>query len=279
MACYDAALARARQGKPVVLTIACRSQFNRQYLLERALLSFAAAQQEAPTDCELRVALVSDVGFDTLQSEVKRWKSRFPSLAVSALHVPSRSRETSRVDHLLASIAQIESDYLWFVDDDDFVMPGAIQALARVFVPQAPVLFVGVSEVLEEAWAQERLVDFHNCFNHSSQYVFDVFRGENFVPICGMVIPLRLARERCRHVEATGEYLEDYFILMRLLTSPRVEVEILPAPIAGISLRGQENTVRQAQRDTWNRSYAQFVGEIVRSADSSNPLLWQLVRR
>jgi hypothetical protein len=279
VSCYDAALARAHQAKPVTLTIACRSQFNRQYLLERAMLSFAAAQQEAPGHCELRVALISDVSSDKLQSEVRRWQSLFPSLSVCGLHVESRRRETSRIDHLLTSIAQIESDYLWFVDDDDFVMPGAVPALARVFVPEAPVLLVGSSEVLEESWEQGRLVDFHACGAHASKHVFDVFQGENFVPICGMVIPVKLARERCRHVEANGEYLEDYFILMRLLTSPRVEVEVLAAPIAGISLRGQENTVRQSHRDTWNRSYAQFVGELVRSADSSNPLLWQLVRK
>jgi hypothetical protein len=278
VACYDAAMARARQARPVTLTIACRAQFNRQYLLERAMLSFAAAQQEAPAGCEVRVALVSDVSPDTLQLEVTRLRSRFPSLSLSGLHVTSRSRETSRVDHLLSSIAQIDSDYVWFVDDDDFVMPGAVPALARVFVPHAPLLLVGSSEVLEESWTDSRLVDFNPCGAHASKHVFDVFQGENFVPICGMVIPVKLARERCAHVEASGEYLEDYFILMRLLTSPRVEVEVLGAQIAGISLRGQENTVRQSDRDTWNRSYAQFVGELMRSADSSNPLLWQLVR-
>jgi hypothetical protein len=277
VACYDASIARARQEKRLVLTIACRSQCNRQHLLERAMLSFAAAQQES-LSCELRVVLISDVKNDMLQSELKRCQGRFPSLPLSALHVASRSRETSRVDHLLAAIAQIDTDYLWFVDDDDFIMPGALPALARVLVPRAPLLYVGSSEVLEEAWTKERLVDFHTCGAHSSRQVFDVFRGENFVPICGMVIPVDLARERCLHVEATGEYLEDYFILMRLLTSPRVEVEVLAGPMAGISLRGQENTVREAQRDTWDRSYAQFVGELVSSADSSNPLLWQLGR-
>jgi hypothetical protein len=112
-----------------------------------------------------------------------------------------------------------------------------------------------------------------------SKHVFDVFNGENFVPICGMILPIHLTRERCAGVQAKGEYLEDYFILMRVLTSPMVEVETIRAPIAGISLRGNENSVREVRRDTWDRSYSQFVGELMRDAKSSNPLLWQMARR
>lgn len=279
ISCYDAAIANSRESRPLSLTIACRSQLNRPHLLERTMLSCAVAKAECPVNFELRVALISDVLSESLDAETARLKQRFPSLDIKGLHVTPRSRETSRVDHLLSAIAALTSDYIWFVDDDDFVMPGAVQALARVLVPNAPVVFVGSSDVFEERWSGGELRDFIQVGAHSSRHVFDVFQGENFVPICGMIIPTVLARERCNSVAATGEYLEDYFILMQLLTSPRVEVEILSMPISGVSLRGQENTVREKQRDTWNRSYAQFVGELLRSSASANPLLWQMVRR
>ena len=276
---YDASLAELRESRPINLSVACRTQFTRPHLLERALLSFASAQIEAPRPFKFNVFLVSDVANDIFDSELSRWQERFPALNLRGLRTSPRSRETSRIDNLLAAISQIGGDYLWFVDDDDFIMPGALPSLARLLQPNSPTLFIGSSEVLEESWTAGQLRDFHGTGAHASKDVFDVFSGENFVPICGMILPIHLTRERCAGVQAKGEYLEDYFILMRVLTSPMVEVETIRAPIAGISLRGNENSVREVRRDTWDRSYSRFVGELMRDSKSSNPLLWQMARR
>lgn len=278
ISCHDNALRIARESRPTRLTIVCRSQFNRPHLLERALLSFVAAQMECPSWLSLEVVVISDQHKERIQSEVALLQEKFPSLNLSGLHVHSRSRETSRVDHLLTAIREIETDYIWFIDDDDFVMPGAVPALARTLVPNAPLVVVGTSEVLDEEWIEGQLTRFQSLASFLSSKVFEVFKGENHVPICSMVVSSALARERCKGVAASGEYLEDYFILMRILTAPRLEVEVLPVTLAGISLRGTENTVRESVREKWNRSYSQFLGEILRSEDSANPLLWQLVR-
>lgn len=278
MTLFDSSLRAARDASPITVSIACRSQLSRPYLLERAMLSFAAAQEACPSWLAMKVVLLSDRPHVELTKATELLKARFPSLSIADLHVGSRSRQTSRIDHLLTAIDSLESDFIWFIDDDDFVMPGALQALARTLIPGAPVLLLGTSEVLDEQWTDSQLARFQSLARFPSSRVFEVFKGENYVPICSMLVPTKLARERCAEVTASGEYLEDYFILLRLLTSQRVEVEMLPAAIAGISLRGTENTVRQSKNDTWTSSYAQFVGEILRAEDSNNPLLWQLVR-
>lgn len=279
LSCYDASLAKLRKLRPISLSIACRTLFNRPHLLERALLSFAAARTELPQGVAFKIFLVSDTNENKLNSELQIWRERFPALEIYGLLTQPRSRETSRVDNILTPISEINTDFIWFIDDDDFVMPGALASISRLLVPNAPILFIGSSEVLEESWSAEHLRDFHTIGGHSSRHVFDVFNGENFVPICGMILPAWLAKERCRDVQALGEYLEDYFVLMRVLTSPKIEVELIPTPIAGISLRGNENSVREKRRHTWNKSYAQFVGELVRDSESTNPLLWQMTRR
>jgi hypothetical protein len=278
MACFDAALERAHQGCQVSVTIACRSQLNRPYLLERALLSFAAAQEMCPPWLSLEVAVLSDRDSADLVSVTTGFQAKFPGIVIKGVPVKSRSRETSRIDHLIEAVRQLNSDYIWFIDDDDFVMPGALKSLARTLVPNSPLLLIGTSEVLDEQWKDERLDRFQMLAKFPSSRVFEVFKGENYVPICSMLIPTKLARERCAGVEARGEYLEDYFLLLRLLTAPKIEVETVPSVIAGISLRGSENTVRQPKQRAWSSSYGQFVGEILRSDDSANPLLWQLAR-
>lgn len=276
LSCYDAALAAARRSAPLSLTVACRTQLNRPHLLQRALLSFAAAQVECPPSLSFRVALVSEQERGKLLAEVAQLKQLFPALEILPITANTRSRATSRVDHLLSAITEIDTDYLWFIDDDDFIMPGAVPALARILQPHAPVLAVGTCEVYEECWEDGQLKQAHPFGLFPSNRIFEVFSGENYVPICGMILPRPLAHERCSGVDAHGEYLEDYFVLMRVLTSSRIEVETIPNAIAGISLRGSENTVREATRVTWERSYAGFMSEIVRREDSSNPFLWQL---
>lgn len=278
LSCYDRALRGAREASPTRLTIVCRTQFNRPHLLSRALLSFVAAQVECPAWLSLRTVIISDQKEELVNDEVTRLQQKYTALKLSGLHVSSRSRTTSRVDHLLTAIREIDTDYIWFIDDDDFVMPGAVPALARTLVPDAPMVVVGTSEVLDEEWVEGQLRRFQTLASFVSSKVFEVFKGENHVPICSMVVSSSLAKERCKNVSATGEYLEDYFILMRILTAPRLEIEVLPTTLAGISLRGTENTVRESVREKWNKSYSQFIGEILRSDDSANPLLWQLAR-
>jgi hypothetical protein len=106
--------------------------------------------------------------------------------------------------------------------------------------------------------------------------IFRSMRGVNYIPVCGMVLPVELLRGRIAGIRALGNYNEDYFLLLLALTAPRVEVSILDLEIASISLRGADNTVARAHSAEWHTSLATFLLEALNSTDGNSPLLWQL---
>ncbi len=91
-----------------------------------------------------------------------------------------------------------------------------------------------------------------------------------------MVLPLHVLRERTRDVAALGEYMEDYFLLMQLLTRGETIVDTIDVELAGISIREGRNTVTQSDRMAWDQSQVEFVGESLARLDDNNPLLWRL---
>jgi hypothetical protein len=111
---------------------------------------------------------------------------------------------------------------------------------------------------------------------YSATDVFRVLKGLNYIPICSMVLPVPLMRQRLQGCLALGDYNEDYFLLLLALTSPRVEVGVLPTEIAAISIRGNENTVAQLDRSYWHYSYASFLLELLNNEEGNSPFLWQV---
>ena len=106
--------------------------------------------------------------------------------------------------------------------------------------------------------------------------IFRVLKGLNFVPICGMILPVVLMQNRISKVQALGDYNEDYFLLLLALTAPRVEVCVLDCELSSISIRGNENTVAQKDRSGWHLSLATFLLEVTNNSDGNSPFLWQI---
>jgi len=187
---------------------------------------------------------------------------------------------------LLAAIEQAQTDYLWFIDDDDYVIPPALPALARCLVPDAPVVIVSSSLVMEEKWSKRsspeegagdvvELTDSAKSSRYQAARVFQILKGRNFIPNCSMILPVALLRERIQHKLALGDFNEDYYLLLLALTSPRVEVCVLDTDLAVISIRGSENTVAQSDRNAWHQAYATFMLEILNNPEANSPFLWQ----
>jgi hypothetical protein len=287
---FDSALEKSRRiGKPS-LTICCRTQFRRPEMLERAVLSFAVWRNCAGELADVRVQLITDQLSAVAEPQMNRLRERYPAAALGCWYHEIRPNRHSRADLMLAAIERADTDYIWFIDDDDYVNAAAAPAVARSLASAAPVLVVGSSGVLQEAWqrvatggegdsAQEtfELVQSERLPSYMASQVFGVLRGFNRVPVCGMILPVALLRQRIRRVKALGNYNEDYFILLLALTSSRVEVCVLNTEIASISLRGNDNTVFQEDRSGWHLSLAAFLLEVLNDTEGNSPFLWQLV--
>lgn len=281
VALFDRAIAQARPRPPLV-TVVCRTQLDRPEMLTRAVSSFAVAANEAPDLLRLAVRIVTDRPEAALAAEVARLRDLAPQLDLDGWHAAVRPGRVSRMDLLLHAAERAEGDYLWFVDDDDFVLPSAMRPLGRALQPGKPLVMVGDSVRYEERWSDEAgrrsLLSSHALSTVPWAGVFTALMGDNATPICSVLFPRAVLRDRIDGLWAHGDYYEDFFLLVRVLTAPGVEVVGVHTTLCGISVRGTENTITAPDRSRWNLSYATFIGEIMGRRDDS-PFLWQLAMR
>ena len=278
---FDNALRRARVRK-LKLDFAIRSCLDRDHLLERAVRSCVGAAIESSTDLEINIRVITNAPEQEVSRISQEFSLAFPVSKISVESFQLRPNRFSRTDLLLQAVESSQADFIWFIDDDDFVFPGAVNSLARTVLAPAAIAMFGDCRTFEERWrfnatlGRQTLTHYEPRDLLRAAGVLKSFQGENHIPICGMILPLELMKQQLSGVQARGDYLEDYFVLLRLLVAPLVEIEILPHTFAGISLRGNENTVRTRDRSPWNQSYAAFLHEILASEQAVNPLLWQI---
>ena len=279
---FEQNLTAARRRRPSI-SLCCRTQFGRPELLWRALASFTASKVEARACLDLDVRLLTDCEPGLSAAHLDALRREFPALSLECWYHAVRPPRHSRADLLLGALGRAETDYIWFVDDDDYIMPGALQALARTLMPADDLLVVADSLKVEETWAtpdgeeSSTLTDSHIANKFSHQNLFRVLAGANHIPICSVLWPVRFMAKCLADRRALGDYNEDYFMLLAALSAPQVEVRPLGAVIAGVSFRGADNTVNETDRAAWHYSYATFVQEIL-SDPARNPLLWQMAK-
>ena len=275
---------KARRATPSI-SIICRTQLKRPTMLERTISSCAAGALEAADLINTRVLLVSDQEGSALSQERERLQRLAPALTIDAMAYTVRAPRSSRVDLVLQAIESAQDDFLWFVDDDDFIYPAAVRLLGSLLLAGRSTLVVGGAQHYEERWERStdsaptdpvHLVDSHPTTFVGAGGIRSSFDGENHVPICGLVFPRSVVRARIQELFALGDYLEDYFLLLRTLTAPSLEIEILHHAICGISNRGTENTGRSSDRSEWNRSYVTFFQELLLRAHDTSPAWWEI---
>lgn len=287
---YDKGLEASRAVVRPSVTICCRTQFLRLEMLERAVLSFAAFRQHTCSLAHVEIRLITDASPDAVAPEVQRLQQAYPGAALECWYHEIRPNRYSRTDLLLAAIEQAGTDYIWFIDDDDFVNAATGPALARSLVAGAPLVIVASSAKIQETWrvgtgAQTlghpgarrlELTHAEQSSSYQAAHIFRILKGLNFVPICSMILPVPLMRDRISKVRALGDYNEDYFLLLLALTASRVEVCLLDCELSSVSIRGEENTVTQKDRSEWHLSLATFLLEIINNTEGNSPFLWQL---
>jgi hypothetical protein len=286
---YDKSLEASRTVMQPSVTICCRTQFLRLEMLERAVLSFAAFRQHTGSLARVEVRLITDAAPEAIAPELQRLQQTYPGAGLECWHHEIRPNRYSRTDLLLAAVERSGTDYIWFIDDDDFVNGAAAPALARCLVAGAPLVIVASSAKIQETWSVEggakldpqgahtlELTHAEHASSYQAAHVFRILRGLNLIPICSMILPVPLMRDRISKVRALGDYNEDYFLLLLALTASRVEVCLLDYELSSVSIRGEENTVTQTDRSGWHLSLATFLLEIMNNTEGNSPFLWQL---
>ncbi len=267
---------RAARPDPT-LTIAVRTALRRPYLLERAIASVAAAAARRPAE---RVLVLGVVPAPELEAEVERLRGMFAGLALEAVAVPAEPGVEERAAAVTAGLAEAATDYVWFVDDDDALEPGALAAARdAVHARERPLIVAGAVEV-EERWEGAGLVGATETRRYDPRRWPGALTGWNPLPFTSLVVPRRTALDRLTDVPLRAGRGEDYALLLALLTSADLQVVVVDEVLARVSIRpGGDNVVTEADRTEWLRAVSDAMGALAADPAGGQQVRWELGER
>lgn len=280
---YDAALASVRKENPVKLAVCVRTQFKRPHLLERLLISAAHAIREAAALISTDITLLTDQEgpeFTRIEGELRE---RFADIKIVCFSHKIKDGRSSRVDLIYSAFESVQADFLWFIDDDDYVLPSGICNIARSIYDKSRQLIIVDCLRASEKWQVENSVEFLKSSKFlgrtDSAQVYEALRGDNFTPFCGAIYPRTMMREKLRVAAGRTSYYEDYLLLLVALSCSEVLVEKLPHLCCGISIRGADNTVTEKDRTIWNLSLATVLAEVNANPHLAISFAWDIAQR
>lgn len=259
-----------------LLAIVCRTQFTRPEMLERLLASIEGPAAALGPDAVL-VLLISDRDAEDIEAAARPLRERHAGLRLhtEARRVPAGFH--SRTHLLREGIAACTCDYLWIVDDDDFLLAEAIPTVLAA-IGRSPEVFVHLvnSKVAEERWSEEaeerHLVSQEWTARHDSRRYLECLWGMNSVPICGAVYRTSFLQAAVAGADWRGDVAEDYFLFLTALLQQDFRVGFVPGELVAISIRQQaeENSVTAHRDGWWRHSAASFLGSALARAPQSD---------
>jgi hypothetical protein len=217
----------------------------------------------------------SDDRLDDAAAEATR---DIDGLPLRTVHV-SDDGTPSRVAAMTAALSTAHSEYVWFVDDDDWVTPSGL-AIVRgaVHASDRPIV-VAASDAFRETWADEKLSESVPDRHYYPGEWYRAFTGWNFLPVCSVVMPRELALERLSASPLLRDLGEDYAMQLLLFTAPGSTVAVADETIANVSVRtGTDNVVTMTDRVPWFRDLASHASDLSRDSIASTQAFWALGR-
>lgn len=291
----DEVLEKSRLHIKPVVTIVCRTQLDRQYLLDRAVDSIALSLSECKGLAQFQVALFTDCPSNEFASEVARQRRRAPSLNIISLNVPKSATDTADTNRFYLSLSGMETDYLWIIDEDHFLLPGAIAAVERQLSEHGSTLLIGDCQRFQETWSvpdcgpeqptashRPRVPSLAGSVKldriHASDFE-NAIAGKDCVPLCSAILPRRALEQQLENVHPVCDFHGDYFFLLLSLTASEIEVHTLNKPIAGIAVEDAGSAVSPTEQRRRDYVYATLMGEFLNLAQASSPAVWNLCSR
>lgn len=236
------------------VTIVTRTRFERPSFLDRAVLTIrmfiAAAEHATFEHC-----VISRPGVTS--------RSSLPD-SVTYLSGSTNREVDDRFLLVRDAASKLESRYLWFIDDDDWLFPNAAEQISLMasLAPPGSSLFVDVMHFAESDF--ETTMDgppnssVRQIRRFPASHFASGLTGQNFTPFSGVI----LDRESILGVPAEIfdriTYFEDYtLILTSILSRERLPVS-LGVLASGVSMRSGDHSATQPDRRPWNASLAEL---------------------
>ena len=246
-----AALLNASEGRPQPsIEIVTRTTFERLGLLERNCLSVDIANDVAGVEIGHTIVTGNRVA-------PKNFCERSVVIHESDL-------ADDRYELVLAAASRSDADFVWFVDDDDWVFPNRIALVLKALSVCGGEALVcgGAVQFSESFWGDVTGVEFGES---APLRVFDgkdlikSFSGHNFLPFSACLFPTEVLRKLPEGFTKRITYFEDFATILFVASNTPDWTMFLPWPLTGISIRSDSSqTVSMESREEWNRSMAEF---------------------
>ncbi len=264
---------------PVSLSIVTRTCFARIPYLKRLLASVVRAVDEE-SDIELIIA--SDIEPEKANSVMKEIKHEYADLNLNYVDT-SNEPGVSRVRNLTGGINAATKEYVWIVDDDDYITADAITQIRQKLLLGAKPFIFASSDVVNEQWFHDESgsvleSSVPTTTYHAKSWKF-LFGGSNQVPICGFISPREHIIAQIAKINLAENLSEDYALLLALLASTELpRIDEIETSISKISVRqGEDNTVNMIDRRPWTRDIHGFLTDILQDSRLVDEGFWNLL--
>lgn len=253
------------------ISIVTRTQFRRPYLLERLLTSISRARIN---DIELEVVLSTDCDAAEVVDYLQGLEDRFRGTKIRVHYNPKEGH--SRVTNLFGGIDAAEGEYVWIIDDDDYLDVLALERIKHVFLFGNRPLIISSADVLKEQW-EEIDGGRHVLAGREPKNTFRagnwkrMFSGVNQNPICSFIMPRKFVQQCVKNFDFRHDLSEDYALYLLLLTSPLLpEIVEVDEVLTHISDRDEgDNVVNLVDRSPWVRDIMGYLFDIARKGTLS----------
>lgn len=254
---------KQQEGKSIPkINILIRTQIKNENFIKRILDSLRTAKANCCVDLRYSVTFIVNNVIGNPQNFESLLKKEYQDLNVSTLYFDVSENYYPRVEALKRGSEEVpDEELIWFIDDDDFIFPEAFNSIFYFYKEDH--ILIANSAVFNETWdgyGSAPLSKFKKIY-HARDYC-KVLSGNNFTPICSILYPAFVVKEIFCERRLSGDYAEDYALLLYALF--KKDVIVIEQVIAGISIHGK-NTVIEKSRDNWDYSYATFIAEVVAS--------------
>lgn len=243
------------------LAIVVRTSGKRKTLLERAVLTaLSLSCYVGSLSLNIYVVCGKDTDIDSLKQQLKRQN-------VNIIRF-NTSKKDNRFELIKFSAEALKEKYIWFLDDDDWLFPngaGLLSAAITAFLDDKTFFLQALS-------FQETLEDESEMFGFLRQSrVFPAkefvknFTGLNHTPLSCCIFPREaLAQEiQDKNIEEIT-YLEDYFLILKMMLRKDFSPCVIDLPFVGISLRsGKDQSVLAEDRTIWEESELALYEELL----------------
>jgi hypothetical protein len=168
-----------------------------------------------------------------------------------------RRSDDSRFTLIQDVLPKIQSDFVMFLDDDDWLIAESSYEIEHVIFgyPKNCVFHLGASVFFESLGSDRSVVSSRVSHTVPAQAARTAFRGFNQTPFSAVLWPLEVLARIPSKAFGSITLLEDLYVLLTSWTSSNVPV-FLPYDFAQISIRGTGNSQNQKNRSDWIRAQA-----------------------